>query len=355
MAVPTHPISVWQVSKYFNLKVKGTSLAENSRFDERLGFAALRDISFSAESGESIGLVGRNGAGKTTLLRLLAGVSRPTSGAISVESPIASVLTLRAGLDPRISGRDTIFTLGALMGVPASEIAERLDEIVEFSEIGTFLDQPLNTYSPGMAARLAFSAATHVDAKVLLVDEVIGVGDSSFQAKAAARVAAQFDRGMTTIVSSHNLAALERLCERILWIHDGEVVDDGPLDSILPQYRAHLLGESPAIVDMATSQPNTVASTLGSVGTENGSRRLDRLIRKHTSLQLRVAQLKQTVFALQVFMAEPRAAGDTGQIQAPDTTAEIIELLETAEELLQFTIAALTISDDATIGPPTPD
>ncbi len=199
-------------------------------------FWAIQDVNFDLERGETLGLVGDNGAGKTTLLAMLAGASSPNAGSLSVEGRVGSILELGAGLHGEFSGRENIFLAGQAQGLRRDEIEDEVDGIVEFSELGEFIDQPVRTYSSGMFLRLAFSVATAVQPDVLVIDEALAVGDQRFQAKCTERIDAFVRRGGTLIFCSHNLYQVKKLCRRALWLDHGQVQQAGPAAEVCDAY-----------------------------------------------------------------------------------------------------------------------
>ena len=204
---------------------------------------ALVDLSFDVLAGEMVGIVGANGSGKSTLLKLLAGIVRPTSGEVRVEGRLAALLELGAGFHPEISGRENIEISGLLLGLSRREIAGRFDEIVRFAELEEFLDAPLKTYSSGMAVRLGFSIAAHCDPDVLLVDEVLAVGDEAFSHRCLEKFA-EFERaGKTILVVSHDLALVSQRCRRALWLDRGRLEADGPAPETIALYRERVARE----------------------------------------------------------------------------------------------------------------
>ena len=201
---------------------------------------ALSGVMLSVEPGEAVGLVGRNGSGKTTLLKLIGGIIKPSIGRVEVGGRVASLLELGAGFHPEFTGRENVFLNGALHGLSRAEIRERMDEIVEFAGIGHYVDLPVRTYSAGMYMRLGFAVAAHVDADVLLLDEIFAVGDEEFQRKCFGRISQFKQRGGTIVFVSHDAASVERLCERAVLLRDGMVDFDGPTHEAILRYRSHL-------------------------------------------------------------------------------------------------------------------
>jgi ABC-type polysaccharide/polyol phosphate transport system ATPase subunit len=199
---------------------------------------SLRGVSLRVEPGESIALLGHNGSGKSTILRLVAGIYQPTTGAITTAGRITAVIELGAGFHPELTGAENIGLYGAVLGLTRRELAERYDEIVEFAEMQDFLDTPLKYYSSGMEARLAFSVAVCLQPAVLLLDEVLAVGDKEFRARCLDRLRSFHARGGTLMLVSHELEQVRALCTRGIWLRDGGVVLDADIDTALAAYRA---------------------------------------------------------------------------------------------------------------------
>ena len=199
-------------------------------------FWALQDVSFRVAEGESVCLVGDNGAGKSTLLRMICGLGRPTRGRATVEGRVAALLELGAGFHPQLTGRENLYVSAIVSGLRRAEVDARLREIVDFAEVGAFLDQPLRTYSSGMQMRLAFSVAVHVDPSVLIVDEALAVGDARFQARCVERIESFHRQGRTLLVVSHDLALVRRICRRAIHLRAGRVVSDGPAGPVIDAY-----------------------------------------------------------------------------------------------------------------------
>jgi ABC-type polysaccharide/polyol phosphate transport system ATPase subunit len=207
----------------------------HSRRMER--FQALKDISLAMYHGESVALIGHNGAGKSTLLNLTTGLCRPDGGRVEVNGRIAALLDLGAGFHPDLTGAENVRINAALLGLTRRQVRESYDEVVAFSGIGDFIDEPLRTYSSGMVMRLAFSVAVCVDPDILIIDEVLGVGDATFQAKCFERIMQFRQAGKTILCVSHSTSMLEDICTRAVWLDHGRVMDDGPLTRVLQAYR----------------------------------------------------------------------------------------------------------------------
>ena len=199
-------------------------------------FWALKDISFEIKRGERYGIVGRNGAGKSTLLKILSRIVEPTSGTITIEGKVSSLLEVGTGFHPELTGRENIFLNGSILGMGKSEIAKKFDEIVAFSEIERFLDTPVKRYSSGMYVRLAFSVAAHLEPEILIVDEVLAVGDSVFQKKCIDKMTSIGNNGQTIIFVSHNLSAVESLCNKGILINKGQIQAQGDIKNVLNAY-----------------------------------------------------------------------------------------------------------------------
>jgi len=204
---------------------------------------ALRDVSLAVEPGEAVGLVGRNGSGKTTLLRIVSGIIKPTSGTAAVGGRVGSLLELGAGFHPDFTGRENVYLNGSIHGLGRAQVRELMDEIVAFAELEDAIDLPVRTYSSGMYMRLGFAVAAHIEADVLLLDEVFAVGDEGFQRKCFGKIFDFKRRGGTIVFVSHDAAAVERLCDRAVLLRDGEVVFDGPTGDAIAGYRRLLASE----------------------------------------------------------------------------------------------------------------
>jgi len=203
---------------------------------------ALRNVSFEVQPGEVVGIIGRNGAGKSTLLKILSQITEPTEGEIYIRGRIASLLEVGTGFHPELTGRENIFLNGVILGMSQAEIKSRFDDIVAFSEIGKFLDTPVKRYSSGMYTRLAFAVAAHLQPEILVVDEVLAVGDAQFQKKCLNKMEDIGQRGRTIFFVSHNISAITRICQRVIWIHNGNIMKDGPAGEVASAYLNSGLG-----------------------------------------------------------------------------------------------------------------
>lgn len=199
-------------------------------------FYALEDVSFCVERGETLGIIGMNGAGKSTLLKIVAGINKPTSGEVIRSGSIAPLLELGAGFNSELNGIENIYLNGLLLGYSKKFINEKIEEIIEFSDLGKFIYSPIKNYSSGMKARLGFAIATLVQPDILIVDEVLSVGDIKFREKASNKVQAMMNGGTTVLFVSHSLNQVESLCKNVLWLENGTVKEIGPSKKIIEQY-----------------------------------------------------------------------------------------------------------------------
>lgn len=209
------------------------------RITQKLSYRTMRaldDVCFSIDGGETLGVIGHNGAGKSTLLRIAAGILQPTVGVATMRGEIAPIIELGTGFEFELSGRENIFFNGALLGRSWGDMNDRVNEIVDFSELGEFIDHPIRTYSTGMVVRLAFAIATTVDPSILLLDEVLSVGDQRFQAKCNRRMKDFQERGVTTVLVSHSLSAIEKNCTHCLWMDHGRLMATGSVDKVIAEY-----------------------------------------------------------------------------------------------------------------------
>jgi len=228
------------VNKYFFLQHQKTlkelvqAIFKKQKTLERVH--ALKNLNFFIKKGEVVGIVGKNGAGKSTLLKLIAGVSAPTSGSLEIKEIVSPLIELGAGFHPELTGRENIFLNGVILGLKEDYIKKKFNEIVAFSEIARFIDTPIKYYSSGMYMRLAFSVAIFTDPKILLVDEILAVGDTDFQAKCLAKMNEFKDKGVTIIFVSHALETVKAFCTRVLYLKKGELMYDGEVNKGIDQY-----------------------------------------------------------------------------------------------------------------------
>jgi len=199
-------------------------------------FWALKGVTFEVKQAECLGIIGKNGAGKSTLLSLILGTVYPTRGDIKVSQKITPLLELGAGFHPDLTGRENILINGVLLGLPKDEVLKKMEEIIAFSEISEFIDMPVRTYSSGMYLRLAFSVAIHTDPKLLLIDEILAVGDEAFQKKSKDTLIGLIKRGVTTIFVSHSMAAVKEICNRAIWLDGGEIRAEGEPGKVVEDY-----------------------------------------------------------------------------------------------------------------------
>jgi ABC-type polysaccharide/polyol phosphate transport system ATPase subunit len=244
----TVAIQIEGISKMFRLfrerptSIKQRLLVSRSRSEE---LWALRDVSFDIAQGSSMGLIGPNGSGKTTLLKCIAGILRPTAGIIRYRGRLAPLLELGAGFHPDLTGRENVYLNASFLGLSRRETDRVFDDIVAFAELEEFMDNQVKFYSSGMLVRLGFAVAVHVDPEVLLVDEVLAVGDKAFQMKAKARMEQMIDSSGVVVVVSHDLGTVKETCNRVLWMKRGRVVLDGPPGEVLAAYNADVAANNP--------------------------------------------------------------------------------------------------------------
>ena len=218
------------MKEYLVQLVKG-----NIQYEE---FWALQDVSFEVKKGEVLGIIGHNGAGKSTLLKVISGILKPTSASVQVNGTVVPMLELGSGFDFDLTGRENVFLNGAILGYPEQFLKEKYGEIVEFSELGQFIDVPLRNYSSGMVMRLAFSIATVVQPDILIVDEILAVGDADFQEKSKRRMLELMGGGTTVLFVSHSLGQIQEMCDRVLWLEKGRLKMAGKTETVCAMYQA---------------------------------------------------------------------------------------------------------------------
>lgn len=246
----TPAISVRALSKSYRLfgrrsqlqTLKSALLKREFRPDPDSSVQALRGLTFDIARGEAFGVIGRNGSGKSTLLKIISGILKPTEGLVSVNGRVSALIELGAGFHPEISGRENIYINGIMLGLSRKEVDRRFDRIVEFSGIGEFLDQPVKTYSSGMYVRLGFAVAVHVDPEILLIDEVLSVGDEEFSQRCIAKIQEMKARGATLVFVTHQLALVKELCDRAIWIERGAMAAVGDPARVIDAYLQEVAG-----------------------------------------------------------------------------------------------------------------
>ncbi len=211
-------------------------IGRKSYYPAKEEFYALKDLSFDIHQGERVGIIGRNGAGKSTLLKVLSRITEPSSGRVSIKGRIASLLEVGTGFHPELTGRENIFLNGSILGMSRPEIQRKFDEIVAFSEVERFLDTPVKRYSSGMYVRLAFSVAAHLEPEILVVDEVLAVGDAEFQKKCLGKMKDVSSSGRTVLFVSHNMAAIQNLCNTAIYLREGQLISMGKRDAVISEY-----------------------------------------------------------------------------------------------------------------------
>lgn len=231
---------VWKSFRIYHQRshtLKETLLARRSKYDE---FWALKGVSFEVPAGEMLGIIGPNGSGKSTMLKCLARILSPDSGDVTINGTLSSLLELGTGFHPELSGRENVYLAGSILGLKRDEIDEKFDSILDFAGLGDFIDTPIKNYSSGMTARLAFSVAISIDPEVLLVDEVLAVGDEAFQLKCYERIWDLRRAGKTVVFVSHSLDAVRRLCSQVLWLEKGRIRELGTASDVVGKYLDHV-------------------------------------------------------------------------------------------------------------------
>jgi len=264
----TAAIQAYGLSKRYRLgqtRDLSTTLAEavsawrlRRRHTDDMSLWALRDVTFEVSEGEILGIVGRNGAGKSTLLKILARITDPTVGHARVRGRVGALLEIGTAFHPQLTGRENVWINGALLGMAREDIRRHFDEIVEFAGVGRFLDTPIKRYSSGMYLRLAFAIAAFLEPDVIVVDEVLAVGDAEFQKRCLGRMSALGNEGRTVLFVSHDLGAIGHLCDRVMWLDGGSIRQDGPAGDVVHEYLAHTVAVGTA-ADLADQPPEAAA------------------------------------------------------------------------------------------------
>lgn len=255
------------------LRKKRNSSRLNAEGDEGGSFWALRDISFEIQKGDILGIIGKNGAGKSTLLKILSRITEPTEGCVSYRGRTGSLLEVGTGFHPELTGRDNIFLNGSILGMTRREISAKLDEIVAFAGVEKFLDTPVKRYSSGMIVRLGFAVAAHLEPEILIVDEVLAVGDADFQSRCVGKMGEVASHGRTVLFVSHNLGVISNLCARTMLLESGRLVADGPTRQIVDQYLGKHVTEASGVFEYekdSSSEQEEVVFTRLSILNEGG-------------------------------------------------------------------------------------
>jgi lipopolysaccharide transport system ATP-binding protein len=269
MAAPA--IEVRNLGKrFYRQNARATTLKDFvlNRFGKHgaTAFWGLRDVTFSIAPGRTVGVVGPNGAGKSTLLRLIGGVGRPDLGTVQTHGRIGALLDLGAGLEPELTGSENVYIGGIIAGMTRAEVTRRFDDIVRFAELEAFIDSPLRTYSTGMQMRLAFAVAAHIDPQILLIDEVLAVGDIAFQRKCLERIAQFKQQGCTILLVSHEPGQINSLCDEVIWLRGGQVVAHGPTEQVVEAYVASMEATTRDLTPQSTAEvtlPSGVTLRMG--------------------------------------------------------------------------------------------
>lgn len=231
------------IEKNYSIKEAFISLFDKKRRPQKSEFWALKDISFEVKKGEVVGLIGSNGAGKSTMLKVVSGVMKPTTGTVEIRGVISPMIELGAGFDLELTARENIYLNGSILGYTKQFINDKFEEIVEFSELRDFLDVPVKNFSSGMIAKLAFSIATIVNPEILIVDEILSVGDIKFQEKSKQKMLDMIKGGTTVLYVSHSLESIKELCDKVIWIEHGKMIKMGDTKKICAEYYKKQMGE----------------------------------------------------------------------------------------------------------------
>jgi lipopolysaccharide transport system ATP-binding protein len=290
-------------------------------------FLALDDVSFEVRQGDTLGIIGRNGAGKSTLLKLLSRITLPTRGAVQIKGRVASLLEVGTGFHPELTGRENVFLNGSILGMNRNEISEKFDEIVEFSEIGDFIDTPVKRYSSGMFTRLAFAVAAHLDPEILIIDEVLSVGDAAFQKKCLTKIHSMMRGGKTVLFVSHNIGSINELCNRAILLHKGRLIEDGGVSEVIERYadivaqdktRAGMQGyhaELVGILSVITTRADGTPDTVFDINDE---------VIVHVEFEVRAAlETLQLTLLFSRNMADVFCANDTDDLEDPLVRREV--------------------------------
>jgi lipopolysaccharide transport system ATP-binding protein len=263
--------------------------AKHSRWSKPKCFHALKDVSFQIEAGEVVGIIGRNGAGKSTLLKILSRITEPTAGRVELRGRVGSLLEVGTGFHPELSGRENVYLNGAILGMSRREVTAKFNEIAAFAEIDEFLDTPVKRYSSGMHVRLAFAVAAHLETEILLVDEVLAVGDSVFQQKCLGKMGDVSRQGRTVLLVSHNMGAITRLCTRGVWLEHGKLRLEGDIEDIVARYLTeNSSSEGEVVFDGSPQAPGSDEVRLKAVRIVNHNGKITASLDARQSFQIEV-------------------------------------------------------------------
>ncbi len=248
------------------------AVTRNAKRETRNSFWALDDVSFEVKRGEVVGIIGRNGAGKSTLLKILSRITKPTRGHATIHGRVGSLLEVGTGFHPELTGRENIYLNAAILGMRKAEVVEKFDEIVAFAEVEQFIDTPVKRYSSGMYVRLAFAVAAHLEPEILVIDEVLAVGDAAFQKKCLGKIGEVAHGGRTVLFVSHNMGAIRNLCTEVVWLDDGKIADSGDCTDVVGRYLRTTIEQSGSSIKLADAlRSSGVGSRLKITGIEFNS------------------------------------------------------------------------------------
>lgn len=314
---------------------KGASKVEKEEAGELTH--ALKELTMRIPRGSSLGVIGRNGSGKSTLLKLITGIYKPDGGRVSVNGRLAALIELGAGFHPDFSGRENVYLAGAMYGLTKKEVNAKIEDIIEFAELAHVIDEPVRTYSSGMFMRLGFSVAIHIEPEVLLVDEVLAVGDEGFVAKCKQKISELRRAEKTLLLVSHDLAAVERWCDEVIWLHEGEVKDRGDPRRVIDHYR-HFIerGEEDSLIEASEHEHEEQEVLEDAVETEDSSldyKQKDQEVRRWGSREIEITQTK----------LKAHGSGDARVIRTGDSV-EIIISYKINEELSEPPVFGIGIN-----------